>query len=144
MKRTGIWMLMLVLVLSLSACAGEKPPAVQEAAVTEAPEDNAAEATWPGELMGNLPVPECQVTGVTAYDANSMSGELVIVQVAGMSKETAEKYVAQLTELGYVDGVSSTNGDKMIFSGTASDKAAVNFDYDAKTQGGNISYKPAP
>lgn len=147
-KKFGISMvLILMMVFTLTACSNEKPVVTQDQPSTEVVEETETEssdAVWPEKLMGNMPVPECEIVSVYEYDASSMSGELVVVNYSDMSKEFAEKYMGMLTELGFVDGVSVVKDDKMIFSGTAPDKSAVNFDYDAKTQGGNISYKPAP
>lgn len=147
-KKSGISMvLILVMVFMLAACSNEKPVETQDQTNTEATEKTEtgnADAVWPEKLMGNMPVPECEIVSVFEYDASSMSGELTMVNYSGMSKEFAGKYISMLTELGFADGVSSAKDDSMIFSGTAPDKSAVNFDYNSKTQGGNISYKPAP
>lgn len=168
LKKMMISTVIILMVFALIGCAAEKPLAVDNQVSSEATQEGttdqgtaeiatdettdpvteesaqSGETAWPVSKMGNLPVPECQVVSVMEYDASSMSGELIIVNYSGMSKEFAASYIVMLAELGFVDGVSLNSNGKIIFSGTAQDASAVNFDYDEATQGGNISYKPVP
>lgn len=164
LKRIIACTVMVLMVFSLTACSTKQTDmsaeqvtseATQEAGTeqvtTEGNTEAATEETaknggtaWPSDKMGSLPLPECQVVSISEYDASSMSGELIVVNYSGMSKEFAASYIVMLAELGFVDGVSLNSNGKIIFSGTAQDASAVNFDYDEATQGGNISYKPVP
>lgn len=164
LKKMMISVVVILMIFTQMGCSTEKPvpedaqirteatqavttdQGIVEAAIEAVTEETAqnGETAWPVSKMGNLPVPECQVVTVSEYDASSMSGELVLVNYSGMSKEFAVSYVVMLAELGFVDGVSLNSDGKILFSGTSQDASAVNFEYDEKTKGGNISYKPVP
>ncbi|MDP4121333.1 MAG: hypothetical protein Q8876_09830 [Bacillota bacterium] len=98
---------------------------------------------WPGEFDGKLPKPDCTITGVIRYDENSMSGKLTLVNFSDMSKENAEKYVKELKDMGFANGLDMDNDTKIVFSGVGNDASAkngVNFMYDVSTKSGSISY----
>jgi hypothetical protein len=171
-RKIMIGVLFMLMLFALMGCSTETPSIEDSQVRIEATEDNAeevveevaseqettettnevateetaqeGETAWPVGKMGNLPVPECQVVSVFEYDAISMSGELIIVNYKGMSKAFAVHYTVMLAELGFVDGVSINSDGKILFSGTSHDASGVNFDFDEKTLGGNISYQPVP
>ena len=149
MKKWIMYVLIMVLIFSLTACSkpttsesGTTPDATQVEVQTEAQAESAENAVWPSERMGTLTEPQCKIVSVTQYEADSMAGKLTIVAYAEMSQETAIKFLESLTTLGFADGVSLSGEEKIIFSGTANDQSTVNFDYDVKTKMGNISFAP--
>jgi hypothetical protein len=147
--KKAIWLLVLC-ALMLSACSSN--PANGAPIESIAPAAKQSEATWPAQLMGELPVPKGTITDISkylgtkyiAFDDTTTQPDMVIVTIENMNKEDATAYLRQLKNMGFTGGVEGDDGDKIVFSGSINynGKNAVNFDYASSSGIAHITGSP--
>lgn len=93
---------------------------------------------WPKDVMGDLPEPRAQVTGIIKGEANN--GAIVIVSEFGDVKG----YVEQLQDMGYKDVMNIEDTEGFIYTGkkavneTKSAVASITYNFSSKE--GSITY----
>ncbi len=92
---------------------------------------------WPGEAMGNLPVPNGTVTFVM-NDSTYCS-----VEVSDIAEDDAQAYWDALIALGYTDGLQAVDESSMTFNCVDEAGASASFLYDYEANTAIITYMPA-
>lgn len=158
MKKMVTVLLVVIMVLSLSACSkvadkiAEKGAEALVEKATGAEVDISKDGTeikidggniqagddlkWPGDAMGNLPEPKGKVTFVMVDDATKGG----TIAMSGMELEDAKQYVEKLKEMGFKGGMSFQDEDGVFFGGTNDKGEQANFSYNIGAKECSIIY----
>lgn len=91
---------------------------------------------WPGEVMGNLPVPKADISCVMK-DNNST---ICTVGLSNFEKAEAEKYFETLKGMGFKGGLTAVDADSLILTGTRDDGTSINFVYNPDPKEATIAF----
>jgi|GEM_PF-5010077 len=91
---------------------------------------------WPGEAMGNLPVPD----GIVTFVMNDST--YCSVEVSELPKDEAQGYWDALIALGYTEGLQAVDESSMTFNCVDNAGASASFIYDFEAGTAIITYMP--
>lgn len=143
--------MVVALILALTACGGSKKIKLGNGTTGEVKPNGNVSVTgkngesinvgenlkWPKEHMGSLPEIKGKITGVLR-DEKTQNCSIVFSE---MTLEDAKEYIENMKKLGYSNGMTFSDSETLMISGTAKDNSEASFTYNSSTKEGTVSYR---
>ncbi|WP_418790825.1 hypothetical protein [Phosphitispora sp. TUW77] len=112
---------------------------INEDGVTVDSEDSSLQTgqqlDWPEDDMGDLPEPKATITGVITVAQGACT-----VSFSKMTVNDAKEYMAELTKMGFKNGMNIADQESLALTGARDDGSSVTFAYNIPEQEGTITY----